>query len=345
MTLSDLLDIPALSRQLKPEIEACLDGKAKPPKSLGRLEELAVRIGMIQHITQPKITTPSLIVFAGDHGMTRSGVAAFPASVTVSMVDSLLAGRASANAIARVVGADVQVVDAGVAADLSDRNGLIHRKVGWGTNDASVEPAMSVEQAHIALINGAEVAEALIDAGADLVALGEMGIGNSSSAALIIHRLSGAPLDRCIGPGAGHSEDGMAIKRSVLARAAARTDVTEPMNVLVQFGGFEIAQSAGAILACAKRRVPVLIDGFICSAAALLALRLAPNAQDFCIFTHTSAEPGYAVITDALGVRPLFELDMRLGEGTGALLAVPLIKSACAITSEVATLAEVLGTA
>lgn len=345
MTISHLLDIPALPEHIRPEIEACLDGKAKPPKSLGRLEELAVRIGLMQQCTHPKITNPALIVFAGDHGLTRSGVAAFPASVTVSMVDSLLAGRASANAIAKVVGASVHVVDAGVAADLTERDGLIHRKVGLGTNDASVEPAMSIQQAQLALNYGAQVASEFIDKGADIIALGEMGIGNSSSAALLIHRLTGEALERCIGPGAGHSVEGMATKRAVLAKAAARTNASVPMDVLVEFGGFEIGQMAGAILECAKRRVPVLIDGFICSSAALLAIRLAPQAKDFCIFTHISAEPGYKNITDALRVRPLLDLDMRLGEGTGALLAVPIIKSACAITIEVATLAEVLGAA
>jgi len=343
MTISHLLDIPALSQSIRPEIEACLDGKAKPPKSLGRLEELAVHIGLMQQCSRPKINDPVLIVFAGDHGLTRSGVAAFPASVTVSMVDSLLTGRASANAIAKVVGASVHVVDAGVADDLTNRDSLIHRKVGRGTNDASVEPAMSLQQAQLALNYGGQVAGEFIDKGADIIALGEMGIGNSSSAALIIHRLSGESLDRCIGPGAGHSDEGMANKRAVLARAADRSNATAPMDVLVEFGGFEIGQIAGAILECAKRRVPVLIDGFICSSAALLAIRLAPQAQDFCIFTHTSAEPGYKAITDALNVRPLLDLDMCLGEGTGALLTVPIIKSACAITTDVATLAEVLG--
>lgn len=345
MTVSHLFDIPPLPMHLVLDIEACFDAKAKPPKSLGRLEELALRLGLIQRSVHPKINKPALVVFAGDHGLTRSGVAAFPARVTVSMVDTLLGGRASANAIADVVGATVHVVDAGINADLSDRDTLIQRKVGWGTGDASVEPAMTLDQAERALLNGAEVASAVIDAGADIIALGEMGIGNSSSASLMVHRLTGTSLDRCIGPGAGHSEEGMALKRVVLAKAAARTGVTSPMDVLVEFGGFEIAQIAGAILHSAQRNVPVLIDGFICSAAALLAIRLAPDVQGYCIFTHASAEPGYRVITEALDVQPLLHLDMRLGEGTGALLAIPLIKSACAITSDVATLAEVLGTA
>lgn len=345
MTITELTDIKPLAQDMMAKVEACLDGKAKPPKSLGRLEELAIRIGMMQGTTQPSITNPALIVFAGDHGLTHSGVAAFPASVTVSMVDTLLNDKASANALAKVAGAKVHVVDAGVAADLTDRANLIHNKIAMGTSDASVEPAMTCDQAISALLNGASVTAKIIDGGADIIALGEMGIGNSSSAALIIHRLTEQPLPACIGPGAGHSPEGLQHKRDVLAKAAARSDASEPIDVLSEFGGFEIAQMAGVILESAKRQVPVLIDGFICSSAALLAIRLAPSAQDYCIFTHTSAEPGYRIITEALGVRPLLDLDMRLGEGTGALLAIPIIKGACAITTDVVSLSEVLGAA
>lgn len=342
MTFQEFLDIPARSDVLSAEIKALIDGKAKPPKSLGRIEELAVQIGLIQQRLQPHVNQPALIVFAGDHGMTRSGVAAFPASVTVSMVDTLLAGKATANAFARIVGADVHVVDAGVARDLTDRPNLVHAKVAFGTQDASCEPAMIPDQAQTALFTGAEVTGSIIAKGADLIALGEMGIGNSSSAALLIHRLTGAPLKACIGPGAGHSQEGMTIKHAVLAKAAARSDASAPLDVLVQFGGYEIAMMAGAVIECARQRVPVLIDGFISSAAALLAIRLAPASRDFCIFTHASAEPGHSVLMNTLQATPLLSLDMRLGEGTGALLAVPMIRAACAITSELASLEEVL---
>lgn len=342
MTLNDLFDVQPVSLALSDEISAAINGKAKPPKSLGRIEDLAHRLALIHQSKTPKADSPTLLVFAGDHGMTQSGVATFPASITVSMVDTLLAGRATANAFAKVVGAKVQVIDAGVNHDLSNRTGLIHNKIGYGTKDASVESAMTANEAQIALLRGADVANAAISEGADLILMGEMGIGNSSSASLIIHRLTNAPLHLCVGPGAGHTEDSIRTKRDTLSKASQRTDATLPMDVLAQFGGFEIAMMAGAAIACAKAGVPVLIDGFICSAAALVAIKLVPAAKDYCIFTHSSAEPGHAITMTALKVDPLLHLDMRLGEGTGALLAVPLVQAACALLSDVASLAEVI---
>jgi nicotinate-nucleotide--dimethylbenzimidazole phosphoribosyltransferase len=342
LTLTDLFAVPALDRSLAPALQQALDGKAKPPGALGRIEELALTLGLIQRRLKPIMERPVLLVFAGDHGLTRSGVAAFPSGVTVAMVDTLLAGKACANVFACVVGAEVRVIDAGVAADLSDRAGLVQAKIAWGTQDASVEPAMTPAQAEAALLAGARVAQGAIADGADLIALGEMGIGNSASAALLMHRLAPAPLDDCVGQGAGHSAEGMARKRAVLAHAAARSDVTAPFEVLTQFGGYEIAMMAGALLAAARAGVPVLVDGFIGTAAALLAVRLAPAAHDYCLFAHASAEAGHRLMLEAMNARPLLELDMRLGEGTGALLAVPLVKAACALLSEVAELTDVL---
>lgn len=341
-TLNDLLSFSALDRSQQSQFQAVVDGKAKPPQALGRIEELAVQLALIQKTTTPQITQPELLVFAGDHGLTRSGVAAFPATVTVSMVDTLLAGKASANAFADVVGAKVRVVDAGVAADLTDRQDLIHAKIAMGTDDASKASAMTHDQAVKALLTGARITSEAIHNGAELICLGEMGIGNSSSAALIISRLAPARLDICVGPGAGHSVEGLAHKQAVLAKAAARSDATDPLEVLAQFGGYEIAMIAGAVLACAKAGVAVIIDGVICSAAALIALRLAPQSHDFCIFAHASVEPGHRVIMQAVNAKPLLDLDLRLGEGTGALLAIPLIKAGCAMMSNVASLQDVL---
>lgn len=342
MLPEDLAAVSPLGSDLESQVHAVIDGKAKPKGSLGRVEDLARQIALIQQSTSPRISKPALVVFAADHGMTRSGVAAFPSGVTVSMVDTLLSGKATANAFARAVGADVHVVDAGVKAKLDDRQGLIHRKIGHGTRDASVEPAMTVEEARRALAEGVDVISGIITNGADLIALGEMGIGNSSSASLIIHRLTNAPLHLCVGPGAGHSESSMRTKRETLARAAERSDVKDPLQVLAEFGGYEIAMMAGAFIGCAQHRVPVLVDGFICSAAALMAIRLSPNVRDYCIFTHASAEPGHAITMTALDARPLLDLDMRLGEGTGALLAIPIAKAACAMMTEVASLADVM---
>ncbi len=344
--LADLLAVPALDRSMEPDLRRILDGKAKPPGALGRIEDLALTLGLIQNSLRPTAAKPVLLVFAGDHGLTRSGVAAFPSGVTVAMVDTLLAGKASANAFARVVGAKVRVVDAGVAADLSDRPDLIQAKIAPGTADASIESAMTSPQVEAALLAGAAIAAREIASGADLIALGEMGIGNSAAAALLLHRLGPAPLADCVGPGAGHSPEGLAHKHAVLARAAARAESSlqtdTPLDILAQFGGFEIAMMTGAILACAHARTPVLIDGFIGSSAALAAIRLAPAARDYCVFAHTSAEPGHRLMLERLDARPLQSLDMRLGEGTGALLAVPLLQAACALIAEVAELADIL---
>ena len=340
--LTDLLSVQSVDQGLREPLRQALDGKAKPVGALGRIEDLALTLGLIQQTLRPTVERPVLLVFAGDHGLTRSGVAAYPAGVTVAMVDTLLMGRASANAFAKVVGAQVQVIDAGVAADLSDRAGLIHAKVAPGTKDASTEPAMTRDQAEAALMQGAAMARAAIEDGADVIALGEMGIGNSASAALLMHRLAPAPLVDCVGQGAGHSPEGIARKQVVLAQAAARSDVTAPLEVLTQFGGFEIAMMAGALLGAARVGVPVIVDGFIGSAAALLAIRLAPNARDYCIFAHASAEAGHRRMLEAVEAQPLLGLDMRLGEGTGALLAVPLLKAACALLSEVAELKDIL---
>lgn len=340
--LTDLLSVQSVDQGLREPLRQALDGKAKPVGALGRIEDLALTLGLIQQTLRPTVERPVLLVFAGDHGLTRSGVAAYPAGVTVAMVDTLLMGRASANAFAKVVGAQVQVIDAGVAADLSDRAGLIHAKVAPGTKDASTEPAMTRDQAEAALMQGAAMARAAIEDGADVIALGEMGIGNSASAALLMHRLAPAPLVDCVGQGAGHSPEGIARKQVVLAQAAARSDVTAPLEVLTQFGGFEIAMMAGALLGAARVGVPVIVDGFIGSAAALLASRLAPNARDCCIFAHASAEAGHRRMLESVEAHPLLGLDMRLGEGTGALLAVPLLKAACALLSDVAELKDIL---
>lgn len=342
MSIDKLLDIPPLSMAMQCDIQSALNSKAKPPQSLGKIEDIALRLGLIHRSVTPKADKPVLLVFAGDHGLTRSGVAAFPSAITVAMVDTLLQGRATANAFAKVVGAEVRVIDAGVERDLSDRTGLFHQKVAFGTKDASKEAAMTREQTLEALQRGAAIADAAIADGANLILLGEMGIGNSSSASLIVHRLTKAPLHLCVGPGAGHSEESMGVKRDTLNRAAARTDAFEPFDVLREFGGFEIAMMAGATLAAAKAGVPVLVDGFICSAAVLNAIHMVPAAKDYCLFTHASAEPGHAITMTSLKLQPLLHLDMRLGEGTGALLAVPLVQAACALLSDVAPLSEVM---
>jgi nicotinate-nucleotide--dimethylbenzimidazole phosphoribosyltransferase len=297
---------------------------------------------MIAHPTAPKVDKAVLLVFAGDHGLTEEGVSQYPSAVTVAMVKTYLAGRASANAFAAAGDVEIRVVDAGVAAELPAHPNLIDAKIRMGTANAAREPAMTMRQAEDALAKGCALAMAEIAAGADIIALGEMGIGNTASSALLVHRLAPAPLDECIGIGAGQDDRGMARKRAAIAKAAARSDASSPLDVLSEFGGLEIAMMAGAVLGAASKRRPVVIDGFISSAAALVAIRLCPAARDYCMLAHRSAEKGHDIVLAAFGAKPLLDLGLRLGEGTGALLAVPLLRAAARLLTDVADLSDVL---
>lgn len=330
---------PALAAQM----QDLLDGKAKPQGALGRIEDLALRLALIARGPEIKLDRALLLIFAGDHGLTESGVSSYPASVTQAMVSTLLAGRASANAFAAAVDAEVLVVDAGMAAALPPHPKLIDANVARSARNALREPAMTVDQAWLAVRRGVEIAEQRVgEGGADILLLGEMGIGNSASAALMMHRLLPAPLADCIGLGAGHDAEGLQRKQEVLAAAARRTLVNEPLDVLVEFGGFEIGMMAGAIMGAAEARKPVIADGFIGSAAALLAIRMEPTVADYLFFSHRSAERGHRQMLDGMGVEPLLDLSMRLGEGTGALLALPLLRAAARLLTDVASLEDVL---
>jgi nicotinate-nucleotide--dimethylbenzimidazole phosphoribosyltransferase len=337
MTLSLVVTV---DRARIPALRAAIDGKAKPPGALGRVEDLAVQLGLIAQDRPPTFDEALLLVFAGDHGLTAEGVSSYPSSVTQAMVATFLAGKASANAFAHAVGATLRVVDAGVDADLPD---LIAAKVRRGTRNAAVEPALTATEVAEALARGARIARDAAAEGFEALALGEMGIGNTASAALIMHRLAPAPLAECVGPGAGHDEAGLARKLAVLERAAARSAATEPAAVLAEFGGLEIAMMAGATIGAASARLPVLVDGFIASAAALAAIRLEPAVEAYCVFCHRSAERGHRRMLEALEAEPLLDLGLRLGEGTGALLALPVVRAASRLLSDVASLDDVLG--
>ena len=337
--------LPDLDQDAAAELRRLIDGKAKPLGALGRLEELAVQLGAIQGTTAPRTERATILLFAGDHGMVEDGVSSYPQAVTAAMVGMILDERASINAFARTVDAEVRVIDAGVAADLPHHPNLQNSKVRPGTRNAVREPAMTAEECIQALSAGAEAANRAIADGADIIALGEMGIGNTAAASLLLHRLGPAPLEDCIGLGAGHDEEGLAGKHRALAAAVARWPGYGPFEVLRQFGGLEIAGMAGAALAAAAARRPVVADGFISSAAILAAVRMQPDLLPYCIFAHGSAEKGHRLMLERLGARPLLDLGMRLGEGTGAALALPILKSAAAMARDVASLAEVLGQA
>jgi nicotinate-nucleotide--dimethylbenzimidazole phosphoribosyltransferase len=329
---------PSLTQALRAKI----DGLAKPPGALGELEALAVQIGAIQGQMDPRVERARAYVFAGDHGLNAEGVSAYPSAVTAAMVATFLAGRASVNALARACDVEVLVVDAGVEAILPAHPQMIDAKIRRGTRNAAVEAALTPDEVGQALTRGRALAETAADEGVDALIPGEMGIGNSASAALIMHRLAPAALEVCIGLGAGHDDAGLARKTKAVGRAAARSDAQAPLDVLAEFGGLEIVMMTGFILGAAARRRLVIVDGFISSAAALAAVRLAPAVRDYCVFAHASAERGHLALLGALGAKPLLRLDMRLGEGSGAVLAAPLARAAARMLSEVASLEDVM---
>jgi nicotinate-nucleotide--dimethylbenzimidazole phosphoribosyltransferase len=331
--------IPPLAQDKAQAVRELVDGKAKPPGSLGRIEAQAVQLAAIQDRTDPRADVARLLIFAGDHGLNQDGVSRYPSAVTGLMVATMLAGKASASAFARATNVEVSVVDAGVDGDLPTHPLLIDAKVRKGTRNAAVEPAMTLDEVSQALEHGRALAA---NSDADILILGEMGIGNTASSSLLLHRLGGVDLAEAVGDGAGQDSAGLAHKLAVLQRAAGRTATTDPLTVLAEFGGLEIAMMAGAILGAAQSRKPVIIDGFIVTAAALVAVRLAPEALGYCIFAHRSAERGHTLLLEALGAEPLLNLGLRLGEGTGGLLAVPLCRAACGLVNEVASLTDVL---
>ena len=330
-----MFDLPPVSRALDDAIRHAIDSKTKPLGALGMVESLAAQVARTQGTLAPSLDRCRLTLFAGDHGIAAEGVSAYPQAVTRQMVANFLAGGAAANVFARANGVDVQVVDAGVAGDPMDAPGLVSRRIAGGTRNSAVEPAMTGAQRDAALGAGVELGE---NVAADAAAFGEMGIANTSSAALIAHKLTGAGLDALVGRGTGLDDDGLAHKRTVLARAAARTgERLGARDALSEYGGFEIVMMAGAMIGAARAGAVVLVDGFIASAAALAAVGIAPALRDYLVFAHRSAEQGHRAVLEALDARPLLDFDMRLGEGTGALIAWPVLKCAAAMMSEMAS--------
>jgi nicotinate-nucleotide--dimethylbenzimidazole phosphoribosyltransferase len=295
-------------------------------------------MALAQGTPRPQADPARLLIFAADHGLVAEGVSAWPQAVTAQMVGNFLAGGAAANVFARCVGCAVTVVDAGVAARLPADPALVRLGIRAGTRNAAAEDALTLCEAERAVAAGAELAVDAVRGGARAILLGEMGIGNTASATLLAHALAGLDLRRATGPGAGLDAAGVARKRGVLERAAARRPgPLAPIEGLAAFGGLKIAAMAGALIGAASAGAVCVVDGFIAGAAALAALRARPEAATHAVFAHRSAEPGHAGMLAALGAQPLLDLDMRLGEGTGALLALPLMRAACAMLGEMAT--------
>lgn len=315
----------------------------KPEGSLGRLEELGEQLAAIRGQERPVLNHKSVVVFAGDHGVTEEGISAYPKEVTASMVQNFLAGGAAICVFARSVRADLHVVDVGVdSPPLPPRPGLFPRKVARGTRNFAHEAAMTSSQAREATRVGIDVALNIIAAGADLVAVGDMGIGNTTSASAIVAALTGCPVEKVVGRGTGVSDEILRKKLMVINGALERHSPRreDPWEVMEAVGGLEIAAMGGAFLACASRRTPVIVDGFIATSAALWAAALAPSVKPYLIPSHLSQETGHRVALDALGLRPYFDFSLRLGEGTGAALQIGLCEVATRLLREMATFDE-----
>jgi nicotinate-nucleotide--dimethylbenzimidazole phosphoribosyltransferase len=329
--------IPAVDEAVRADAHRRLDRLTKPQGALGRLEALAAQVCAIQATLGIRIVQPVGIVFAADHGVADSGVSAYPREVTVQMVANFLHGGAAISVLAKLQGIDLWVVDAGVDGDCGAHPRLIGAKIRRGTRNFVDQPAMTADECTSALQRGREVV-ARVAAGSNTLLLGEMGIGNTAAAALLMHGLTGEALIDCVGRGTGLDDAGLERKRQVLARALERRAAPrDALELLAEFGGYEIAMLAGAMLEGAARRMLILVDGFTVSVAAALAARVDPGVLQYCVFAHCSAEHAHRALLDGLKVQPLLDLGMRLGEGSGAALALSVVRAAVALFTQMAT--------
>jgi nicotinate-nucleotide--dimethylbenzimidazole phosphoribosyltransferase len=319
--------------------QAALDAKTKPRRSLGRLEDLACQVAAIRRTAQPSLGDMAIVVMAADHGVAEEGVSAYPAEVTAQMLLNFSRGGAAINVLARQAGAQLVVADLGVRQPPPAMVGVRSHRIGPGTANFARGPAMTEAQARAALAAGVAVAEDLADAGVGVVGLGEMGIGNSTAASALCAAFTGLPPEEVTGRGTGVDDEGLARKLDAIKRGliANRPDRADPLATLAGLGGFEIAGLAGVALGAASRSLAVVLDGFIASTAALVAARLCPALRGYLLPSHRSVEPGHGAVLRDLGLRPLLDLDCRLGEGTGAACALPLVEAAVAILRDMAT--------
>jgi nicotinate-nucleotide--dimethylbenzimidazole phosphoribosyltransferase len=334
--------IKPLDKGAMAEARSRQDILTKPQGSLGRLEELSIKLAGIQGRAIPQIRHKVIFTLAGDHGVVAEGVGNWPQEVTAQMVYNFLSGGAGINVLARHAGVRVVVVDMGVAAKLEPHPQLVSRKIAPGTQDMFLRPAMTPEQAVRAIETGIELVGSELAKGLDIVGTGDMGIGNTTSSSAICAAMTGKPLAKVTGRGTGITDEQLAHKIEVVKRALAvnHPDPKQPLDVLAKVGGFEIGGLVGVMLAAAACRIPIVLDGFISGAAALIAVALAPRLKDFLIAAHVSAEAGHKVLLRHLRLKPLLDLGMRLGEGTGAMLGIFLVEAAARILAEMSTFAE-----
>jgi nicotinate-nucleotide--dimethylbenzimidazole phosphoribosyltransferase len=318
------------------------DQLTKPQGSLGRLEELGIKLAGITRQVRPRLPRKAIIVLVADHGVAAEGVSAYPQAVTAQMVQNFLAGGAAINVLARRAGARVVVGDLGVAADLPAHSDLVSKKIGYGTRNIAEGPAMTIEEALAAVSAGIEIVEAEIARGLDVVGTGDMGIGNTTASSAIVAAIAGQPVAEVTGRGTGIDERGWERKVAVIQRAldVNRPNPNDSLDVLAKVGGYEIAGLVGVMLGAVAHHVPVIIDGFISGAAALVATELCPCVRDYLIAAHTSVEIGHRVMLQRMELLPLLNLNLRLGEGTGAAIAMHLLDDALAVLSEMATFTE-----
>ena len=335
-------NIKPLDKNAMSAAQARQNTLTKPAGSLGRLEELSIQLAGIQGRPQPQVKQKAIVVMVADHGVVAEGTSAYPQEVTAQMVLNFVRGGAAINVISRQVGARVLVVDIGVAANTDSFQGIVHRKVASGTQNMCRGPAMTLEQAEQAVEAGIDIISREIDLGLDIVGTGDMGIGNTTASSAICAVITGKTAADVTGRGTGLDDNQLHHKIEIINRALAvnKPDAGRPLEVLAKVGGLEIAGLAGVILGAASRRVPVMIDGFISGAAALIAAGLCPLCKEYMIAAHVSVEPGHIFMLEHLGVKPLVNLNMRLGEGTGAALGISLAETSCRILSEMATFAE-----
>ncbi|WP_207531686.1 nicotinate-nucleotide--dimethylbenzimidazole phosphoribosyltransferase [Desertivirga arenae] len=332
------LDKPETSRSLEEELQHLIDNKTKPLGSLGLLEDLAKQIGLIQNTTKPQISRPHIIVFAADHGIAQHGVSAFPPEVTSQMVNNFLTGGAAVSVFCRQHQITLKVVDAGVNYDFPGNKGIIDNKIAKGTQTFLHGPAMSQEELQLCFHKGAEVIKSLYDEGCNTVGFGEMGIGNTSSASVLMSVLCHIPVSDCVGKGTGLLDEQLKRKIEILEAAIQNySGEDKAESLMAHFGGFEIMQIAGAMIEASKRGMIILVDGFICSSAFLCACLIDPEVKRNAIFAHQSDEKGHKLLLDYLQARPLLHLSMRLGEASGAAIAFPILKSAVAFLNEMAS--------
>ncbi|VAW14035.1 Nicotinate-nucleotide--dimethylbenzimidazole phosphoribosyltransferase [hydrothermal vent metagenome] len=322
---------------IKDQLQHKIDFKTKPLGALGRLEEIALQIGIIQNRLSPKLEKPALLVFAADHGLADEGISPFPKEVTWQMVMNFCAGGAAINVFCRQNGIDIKVIDAGVDYDFPGGLPFLDAKIAKGTRNMLHQPAMSVDECRQAMEKGKGFVKAEAENGCNTIAFGEMGIGNTSASALLMHKFTGISIEECTGKGAGLNDENVVRKKKILKEISEKYQVEKPLDILATFGGFEIAMMVGAFLEAKKQNMVVLVDGFIATAAALTASRFDKTVTENCIFCHTSKEKGHQLMAEYLGAKPLLDIGMRLGEGSGAAVAFPIVKSAVLFLNEMSS--------